>query len=102
MVERLQAVGVSLEEAVSAPKTTEMMGQIVVLTGKLELMGREEATAILTQHGAKVTGSVSKKTTLVIAGTDAGSKLTKAEALGIPVMSEEEFVKLMESWTREY
>ncbi len=102
LVERLQAVGVSLEEAVSAPKTTEMMGQIVVLTGKLELMGREEATAILTQHGAKVTGSVSKKTTLVIAGTDAGSKLTKAEALGIPVMSEEEFVKLMESWTREY
>lgn len=99
IVHRLGEAGVSLKEVVSAPKSSEMEGQIVVLTGKLELMGRDEATAILTQHGAKVTGSVSKKTTLVIAGADAGSKLTKAEALGVPVMTEEEFVKLMESWT---
>lgn len=64
-------------------------------TGKLEVMGRSEAGKILEAHGAKVTGSVSKKTTLVIAGEDSGSKLTKANELGIRVMNEEEFVELL-------
>ena len=58
-------------------------------------MGRSEAGKILEAHGAKVTGSVSKKTTLVIAGEDSGSKLIKANELGIRVMNEEEFVELL-------
>ena len=73
----------------------EMDGEIVVLTGKLESMGRSEAGKILEAHGAKVTGSVSKKTTLVVAGEDSGSKLTKANELGIRVINEEEFLELL-------
>lgn len=97
LVEGLRQVGVVLEEAVSAPKGTSLAGEIVVLTGKLEVMGRTEAGAWLESHGAKVTGSVSKKTTLVIAGADGGSKLTKAQDLGIRIIDEEEFVALMNS-----
>ena len=72
----------------------QMDREIVVLTGKLEIMGRSEAGKILEAHGAKVTGSVSKKTTLVIAGEDSGSKLTKANELGIKVIDEETFLNL--------
>ena len=75
-----------------------MEGEVVVLTGKLEVMGRSEAGKLLEAHGAKVTGSVSKKTTLVVAGEDSGSKLTKANELGIRVINEEEFIALTESW----
>ncbi|MBS6148696.1 MAG: NAD-dependent DNA ligase LigA, partial [Veillonella sp.] len=82
---------VDLQEAAG----NEMEGEIVVLTGKLEVMGRSEAGKLLEKHGAKVTGSVSKKTTLVIAGEDSGSKLTKANELGIRVINEEEFTELL-------
>ena len=65
-----------------------LSGMTVVLTGKLERLKRSEAKAKLERLGAKVTGSVSKKTSLVVAGADAGSKLTKAKELGIPVQDE--------------
>nr|WP_259391855.1 NAD-dependent DNA ligase LigA [Paenibacillus thiaminolyticus] len=72
-------------------------GKTVVLTGTLHLMTREEATAKLEVCGAKVTGSVSKKTDLVVAGEKAGSKLAKAEQLGIPVITDEnELVRLLQ------
>ena len=61
-------------------------------------MGRSEAGKILSDHGAKITGSVSKKTTLVIAGEDSGSKLAKANELGIRVINEEEFLALIAGW----
>lgn len=70
-------------------------GQKVVLTGKLTTLTREGAKEWLEAHGADVVGSVSKKTSLVIAGADAGSKLTKAETLGIEVWSEERFISAM-------
>lgn len=66
-------------------------GKTIVLTGTLESMGRKEATTLLEDLGAKVTGSVSKATDIVIFGNEAGSKLDKARALGIPCMDEEEF-----------
>ncbi|MBS9338817.1 NAD-dependent DNA ligase LigA [Fructobacillus sp. M2-14] len=67
-------------------------GKKIVLTGKLEKSSRSEIAAWLEGHGASVTGSVSKKTDLVIAGTDAGSKLTKAEDLGVTVWNEQDFL----------
>ena len=70
-------------------------GKTVVLTGTLEKYGRKEATEILENLGAKVTGSVSKATDVVIAGSEAGSKLDKAQALGITVLNESEFLALI-------
>ena len=67
-------------------------GKTVVLTGTLMQMGRNEAKALLQQLGAKVSGSVSSKTDFVIAGDAAGSKLTKAQELGVAVLTEEEFL----------
>ncbi len=70
-------------------------GKTVVLTGTLSSMGRKEATTLLEDVGAKVTGSVSKATDCVIAGLEAGSKLDKAQALGIQVLNEDEFLSLI-------
>jgi DNA ligase (NAD+) len=71
-------------------------GKVIVLTGTLTRMGRDEATKLLERAGAKVTGSVSKKTDFVIAGEAAGSKLTKAQELGIPVLTDEvEWLKML-------
>ena len=71
-------------------------GKIVVLTGTLSQMGRNEAKALLQEMGTKVSGSVSAKTDFVIAGDAAGSKLTKAQELGITVLSEDEFLALLQ------
>lgn len=91
LIDRLDAAGVNLTytggPTVTAP-TNQFTDQRVVLTGKLQELTRPEATAWLEAHGAKVTGSVSKKTDLLIAGEAAGSKLTKAQALGVPVWNE--------------
>ncbi len=70
-------------------------GQNIVLTGKLETMTREEATAKIEALGGNITSSVSKNTNLVIAGSDAGSKKTKATELGIPILSEQEWLEMM-------
>ena len=67
-----------------------------MLTGALSLFTREEATQRIELYGGKAAGSVSKKTTFVVAGENAGSKLKKANELGIPVLSEEEFLKMLE------
>jgi DNA ligase (NAD+) len=72
-----------------------LAGKTYVLTGTLEKMSRDEAKALLRSLGADVAGSVSKKTTAVIAGESAGSKLDKAEELGIPVLTEEEFLRIV-------
>ena len=70
------------------------MNKSVVLTGKLETMTREEASALIEAHGGRAATSVSKQTYLVVAGSDAGSKLTKANALGIKVINEQEFLEM--------
>ena len=70
-------------------------GKTIVLTGSLSLMSRDDAKARLTELGAKVAGSVSKKTDLVIAGEAAGSKLAKAQELGIAVIDEAEMIRLL-------
>ena len=70
-------------------------GKVLVLTGSLSILSRDEAKDRLTALGAKVTGSVSKKTDMVIAGEAAGSKLVKAQELGIPVIDEAEMIRLL-------
>ncbi|WP_419652029.1 NAD-dependent DNA ligase LigA [Veillonella atypica] len=95
IINGLIEAGLKMDVDVQETTGNEMEGEIVVLTGKLEVMGRSEAGKLLEKHGAKVTGSVSKKTTLVIAGEDSGSKLTKANELGIRVINEEEFIELL-------
>ena len=72
-----------------------LTGKTFVVTGTLPNMGRKEATDKILQYGGKAAGSVSKKTDYVLAGENAGSKLTKAQQLGVPVISEEEFLKLI-------
>ena len=86
-------------ETVETKEVTEnrFKGKTVVLTGTLAQMGRNEAKALLQDMGAKVSGSVSAKTDFVIAGDAAGSKLTKAQELGVPVLTEEEFLAEIQS-----
>lgn len=86
-------------ETVETKEVTEnrFKGKTVVLTGTLTQMGRNEAKVLLQDMGAKVSGSVSAKTDFVIAGDAAGSKLTKAQELGVPVLTEEEFLAEIQS-----
>ncbi len=99
VIEQLRAPGkVSWPEGPPAPKAPQgvLAGKTVVLTGTLPTLSREDAKEMLEAAGAKVAGSVSKKTDYVVAGTDAGSKLAKAEELGVPVLDEEGMRKLLE------
>lgn len=91
VIARLQQSGVRWDDQKVAAQSDALAGQIFVLTGTLEIMTRDEAKARLQALGAKVAGSVSKKTTWVIAGPGAGSKLDKAVELEVPVMDEPEF-----------
>ncbi len=77
------------------PKGDLLAGKTVVVTGTLETMSRKEAEALIVKNGGKASGSVSKKTAYLLAGAAAGSKLTKAQALGIPVLSEAEFLAML-------
>lgn len=104
LISELREAGVNLSylgivaadlEAVDSP----FKGKTVVLTGKLTHFNREEAKEKIENLGGKVTGSVSKKTDLVVAGEEAGSKLTKAQSLGVQVWSEEEMVRAIEGST---
>lgn len=91
-----QGVAPKEPQAVALVTDSFFSGKTVVLTGTLHQLGRDEATARLEALGAKVTGSVSKKTDLVIAGEKAGSKLSKAQELGIPVIEDEdELIRLL-------
>ncbi|MDU5528412.1 MAG: NAD-dependent DNA ligase LigA [Atopobium sp.] len=98
VIERLRQAGVVLEEEKAENKLPQTLaGLTFVLTGTLEHFTRDEAGAQLKAMGAKVSGSVSKKTSFVVAGEAAGSKLTKAESLGVPVLDEAALQQILET-----
>ena len=94
LIERLRAAGVNFESR-NTVTDTRFAGKTFVLTGSLSLFTRDEATEKIEAFGGKAAGSVSKKTTYVVAGENAGSKLKKANELGIPVLTEEEFLEML-------
>ena len=93
LVSKLQEFGVDTN-AKSEERSDKLLGLTFVLTGTLPTMSRDEASAIIKKMGGKVSGSVSKKTSYVVAGEEAGSKLVKANELGVPVISEEDLLNM--------
>lgn len=105
LIDKLKVAGVRTENTANAAETDSgtmaqpseaFAGKTFVLTGTLSTMTRDEASAKIKARGGKVTGSVSGKTSFVVAGEEAGSKLTKANALGIPVLNEDAFLAMLE------
>ena len=95
LIRRLKEAGVNMVS--TAEKVDDRFaGMTFVLTGTLDRFGRKEAQALIEERGGKAAGSVSKKTTYVVAGEAAGSKLKKAQELGIPVLTEDEFAAMLE------
>ena len=94
LCDALKAAGV-LTESTAAPKGDRLAGLTFVITGTLPTMKRDEASALIVQNGGKASGSVSKKTSYLLAGEDAGSKLTKAKELGIPILTEAAFREML-------
>ena len=95
LIEKLKSLGVNPK--VNKIQTNNLFeGMTFVLTGTLPSMTRDEASMLIEQNGGKTSSSVSKKTTFVLAGSEAGSKLKKAQDLGVRVISEEEFIQMLE------
>jgi DNA ligase (NAD+) len=94
VVNNLLAAGVTIQPA-AAPAAGKYSGTSWVLTGALENMTRDQAAALIESVGGKVVGSVSKQIDYVVAGSEAGSKLAKAEALGLRILSKAEFLSLL-------
>ena len=97
LIAQLRAAGVHWDESIVERDAQPLTGKTFVLTGTLPNLKRDEAQALIEAAGGKVSGSVSKKTSYVVAGEEAGSKLAKAESLGIPVLDEEAFLQLLEN-----
>ena len=94
-IEKLRRLGVAPTH-VAVERGDRFAGKTFVVTGTLERFSRDEIHRLIEQEGGKASGSVSKKTSYLVAGSDAGSKLEKAKELGVPVLSEDEFVALLE------
>ena len=94
LIQKLKTANVNMTETAPTQVEGKFSGLTFVLTGTLETMGRTQASEIIQSLGGKVSGSVSKKTSYVVAGENAGSKLTKAESLGIKIITEQEFLQM--------
>ncbi len=96
LIERLREAGLNFKSELYQPQTKAgpFVGKTFVLTGTLPTLKREEATAKIESLGGKVSNSVSKKTDYVLAGEEAGSKLDKAQELGVKILDEAEFLRL--------
>lgn len=95
LISQLKELGVEMKPLEAQTKEGMFLGKTFVLTGTLPTMSRKEASALIEQNGGKTSSSVSKKTDYVLAGEDAGSKLTKAQSLGITIISEAELLEML-------
>ena len=95
LLDKLQKAGVNMQDKSETVIDDRFYGKTFVLTGSLEKYTREEASKIIEQYGGKTSSSVSKKTDYVLAGEDAGSKLVKAQSLGVTVITEEQFEEMV-------
>lgn len=95
LILRLRLAGVNMTSLKAAPLDTRFAGKTFVITGTLSKYKRTEAQALIEQHGGKCAGSVSKKTDYLLAGENAGSKLTKAQSLGVPVLTEQDLEAML-------
>ena len=95
ILQKLQAAGVNMELSQALAIDEKLQDKTFVITGTLPTLGRSEAAALIEAHGGRVAGSVSKKTDYLLAGEAAGSKLVKAQELGITILSEEDFKQLL-------
>jgi DNA ligase (NAD+) len=93
LIERLEARGVNMKEPTAVEAGGPLTGQTFVITGTLPSLSRQDATRLIESAGGHVADGVSKRTTAVVVGADAGSKLDKARALGIPVIDEAELLR---------
>ena len=94
-LQKLKEAGVNMKLLEEETSDNRFEGKTFVLTGTLEKYTRQEASDIIEKHGGKVSSSVSKKTDYVLAGEEAGSKLTKAQELGVTIISEAEFENMI-------
>jgi len=102
MIDELREAGVLLsEEAPSEPKNAPLAGRTFVFTGELSRMPRSTAQELVASLGGKTSSSVSKKTSYVVVGAEAGSKAVKAQSLGVPALNEEEFFALIEHFSKK-
>ncbi len=95
LVKKLRRAGLNLSEERKTPRDTRLAGKTFVFTGALARRSREEAAELVVSHGGKVSSSVSKQTDYVVVGTDPGSKYDKAKSLGVTILDEAEFEKLL-------
>ena len=95
LINKLKEYGVNMVAEKEEGVDERFAGKTFVLTGTLEKYSRDEASEIIEKFGGKTSGTVSKKTTYVLAGEAAGSKLTKAQNLGIPIITEQEFEEMI-------
>jgi len=95
LIEKLKSYGINPISNYIQKDNLPLAGLTIVVTGTLETMSRDEANSLIEENGGKASSSVSKKTSYVLAGRDAGSKLTKAQSLGVPVISENEFKNMI-------
>lgn len=95
MLQRLKDEGVNMERILQEGASERFAGMTFVITGTLPSMDRKQAAELIEQNGGKVSGSVSKKTTYLLAGENAGSKLVKANSLGVQVISEERLLEMV-------
>jgi len=98
LLEKLKEAGVNMSIQEEGEEDNRFLGKTFVLTGSLEQYTREQAGEIIEKFGGKVSGSVSKKTTYVLAGEEAGSKLKKAQELGVQIISEKDFNEMIKKW----